>query len=366
MFKKLRDDDREDRGFPPFDDFIIGSRRGDTLTGGNGKDLIIGGGGNDRLEGRGGNDRVFGGNGADHLDGGEGDDWLFGERGDDNLDGGAGNDILLGGKGNDTLTGGDGFDTFVVRRFDRGTDTITDLGLGDVLDVSAFTRREVSLSEDGDGNTQVLDHRGRVLAVIEDVLPDALQVNQDGTVSLDLQGGVITDDGVLENSVDGTYDGSGYDIDQRITGGLGDDVITTGDGNDTIFGGGGNDTLFGGAGDDVLNAQDGDDTVYGGAGDDFMGGAGEGDDTYDGNTGSDTVSYESTTLGVFVDLSGQDLPPDFQGFATGPEIGNDILISIQNIIGGGGSDFVFGDSADNSLKGAQTMILSMAAPATTH
>lgn len=83
-------------------------------------------------QGLGGNDTLTGGNGNDRLEGGDGND---------TLNGGAGDDVLFGGPGQDTLTGGTGADTFVFETGDSLYDTpdvITDLEVGDVIDLSAI------------------------------------------------------------------------------------------------------------------------------------------------------------------------------------------------------------------------------------
>lgn len=57
------------------------------------------------------------------------------------LSGGAGDDRLFGGPGQDVLTGGEGADTFVFEPGDsafESPDVITDLALGDVIDLSAI------------------------------------------------------------------------------------------------------------------------------------------------------------------------------------------------------------------------------------
>lgn len=82
-------------------------------------DVLLGGAGDDKLWGAGGNDTLLGGDGADQLDG---------DNGDDTINGGA---------GKDRLTGGSGADVFVFEG-EFGTDTITDFGAGDRIDLSAF------------------------------------------------------------------------------------------------------------------------------------------------------------------------------------------------------------------------------------
>ena len=134
-------------------------------------------------------------------------------------------------------------------------------------------------------------------------------------------------------------------LDLILIGGAGPDTLIGGLGNDQLFGFGGNDILDGGAGNDILDGGDGDDQVFGGAGNDtLIAGSGAGNDDYDGGDGSDTITFTSTTLGVFVDLR----PP---GSATGSEIDSDTLVAIENVVGGSGNDTLIGDAAGNGLAG---------------
>ena len=90
---------------------ILGSSRGDTLTG----NTI-----------------------ANILDGSGGDDTLSGGAGADTLIGGNGNDRLTGGTGVDTETGGAGTDTFVLERFNGNHDEIIDFThASDHLEINA-------------------------------------------------------------------------------------------------------------------------------------------------------------------------------------------------------------------------------------
>ncbi len=95
---------------------IIGTRRGETLAGGDD---------NDNIDGKGGHDR---------LSGGIGDDLLFGNRGQDTLIGGVGNDTLIGGFDRDILTGGAGADRF---SFGETGTSICDLGPDRITDFSS-------------------------------------------------------------------------------------------------------------------------------------------------------------------------------------------------------------------------------------
>lgn len=106
----------------------------------------------------------------------------------------------------------------------------------------------------------------------------------------------------------------------------------------------GNDSIDGGIGDDIFNSGDGDDTITAGAGDDtIIGGSGLGDDSYDGGAGTDEIVYSSASLAITVNLS--------TGSASGTEIGTDTLISIEDVIGGEGSDTITGSTAANYIFG---------------
>ncbi len=91
--------------------------------------------------------------------------------------------------------------------------------------------------------------------------------------------------------------------------------------------------------------DDGDKYWQGDAGNnEFNWRAGAGEDFYDGDAGIDTLNYASTKLGIVVDLSG--------GIDTsGPEIGNDFLIDIENVIGGSGNDRIVGNAFANHIDG---------------
>ncbi len=132
---------------PEFD-LVRGSTSADELIGGDGAELIKGFQGDDLLVGQGGADSLRGGKGDDIVFGGRGADFMTGGQGDDLLNGGAGSDTMLGGKGDDTIvmgegldiaTGGLGNDTFVfTEATTSGRNVITDLSVGDMVDLSAF------------------------------------------------------------------------------------------------------------------------------------------------------------------------------------------------------------------------------------
>lgn len=149
---------------------VIGSTRGDVLTGSDGDNYVFGGYGDDVLQGLGGNDLLYGFNGIDtasysrataavtvSLDnllaqntGGAGTDTLNGIENltgsayADTLTGDAGANRLTGGRGADTLNGRGGADVFVygstLDSNASGYDRINDFShaAGDKVDLSAI------------------------------------------------------------------------------------------------------------------------------------------------------------------------------------------------------------------------------------
>jgi serralysin len=239
---------------------------------------------------------------------------------------------------------------------------------GDVI-LSGDGRSFVS---DGGGNLTILDSRGALIS---------------GTDSTDYltarQSGGTVDAGAGDDFV---YGQAGVD---NILGGLGNDVLRGGGGNDTLDGGGGNDTIdwsdaagpviaalsatgggtvtaagigtdtfsnfenmTGGGSNDTLTGNDAFNIIKGGAGDDMLNGAGGpdtligglGNDRIDGGTGSDLVDYSAAVLALYIDLRVV-TQANTGGFGT------DLIISIESVRGGAGSDTLIGNNDANSLFG---------------
>jgi Ca2+-binding RTX toxin-like protein len=156
----------------------------------------------------------------------------------------------------------------------------------------------------------------------------------------------------------------------------GNDALQGGAGNDTLTGSGGNDTLDGGKGVDTasyaedsqgvsanlktghaMGPESGTDSLIsienltGGKANDSLVGdvhnnileGAAGKDTLDGGDGIDTASYQHDRHGVIANLQ--------SGVVSSKTSGNDTLISIENLIGGSGTDVLTGSKLANIIGG---------------
>ena len=139
------------------------------------------------------------------------------------------------------------------------------------------------------------------------------------------------------------------------TGGLGDEV-RGGSGPDTVHVYSFLADVFAGAGDDRLVNYGTQNSLYGEAGNDtFVSraqGGGVSDSGYVGGAGGDTMDYSAATKGLLIRTNGAGeyvpgtgIPPFVPGFA------RDAVAGMENLYGGSGDDFVFGDAAHNVLRG---------------
>lgn len=103
-----------------------------------------------------------------------------------------------------------------------------------------------------------------------------------------------------------------------------------GTGNDLIFGGLMADAMFGGPGDDKLDGRTGADYFNGGA-------------------GTDTADYSERHAPLIISLGSAALKNDG---AFGEE-GDDIDISVENVLGGHGDDVIYGSSVANNIVGGE-------------
>ena len=287
------------------DTIVVGTRRDNTINGGEGVDHLYGGAGNDELHGgRGddilngglGNDTLNGGDGNDTLNGGSGSDTLNGGRGIDTLNGGSHRDILKGGEEDDILNGYAGDDTL---NGGSGADTL-DGGVG--IDTASYDGSIVGVTVSlADGDAQSIENNGDasgdILSNIENLYGSAHDdklTGSSGNNTLNGGSGADTLDGGAGIDT-ASYDGSSVGVTVSLTiadgqeqaiedngdasgdmlsnienlyGSAYGDKLTGSSENNELYGGGGNDKLHGGRGDDTLDGGSGVDELWGGAGKD--------------------------------------------------------------------------------------------------
>ncbi|MES2844203.1 MAG: M10 family metallopeptidase C-terminal domain-containing protein [Pseudomonadota bacterium] len=231
------------------------------------------------------------------IEGTTGDDVLNGTDDDDVLNGHAGNDTLEGGLGHDKLNGGDGDDTLSL-----------------------------------DAGNNILDGGAGL---------DWVRVFGSGAATIDLAVSTAQDTGYgsarLQN-IENAWGGSGADT---LSGTEGANTLYGESGHDVLQGRGGNDRLKGGGGDDALDGGLGNDQLVGEEGNDtFIMDAG--DDTMDGGEGIDWLRVTGSAAAT-IDLA------KTTAQATG--YGSDIILGIDNVVGGWGADKLYGDGGANILLG---------------
>ncbi|GAB2805235.1 calcium-binding protein [Actinoallomurus bryophytorum] len=346
--------------------------------------------------------------GDDTITGTQFPDVISAEAGNDVVSGLGEADVVCLGPGNDVFNGGAGDDLVVADATADGADTIIGGDGRDRVDYGARTT-QVNVSLDGLVNDGAAGEGDSIGADVEslsggsagDVLTGSpsggLQIlGNDGNDTINSGGGGFYqlvggagDDFINAGTSTDAVSLLGGDGDDTITGGAGDDTLSGKAGTDTLNGGGGNDrlagddnpndtvggadTLNGGAGDDILQGHAGNDTLQGGTGNDQIdAGAGNdvivggpGDDRIDGSDGDDQSIAESTPDGadVFFGEAGTDtmsyslrttavaVTPDDRADDGAFNEGDNVASTVENITGGQGGDFLFGNDLPNRLFG---------------
>ena len=314
---------------------VIGTRRGDTITGDGNANKIWGGAGYDVINAAGGDDFIEGGAGGDTIDGGPGVDTLsyalsndrvrvqldaiaqtstgnedghaegdritnieiiIGSNYDDRiiargsdanqLLGGRGNDRIIAGGGNDLVMGGPGADTL-----------------------------------DGDENSyQAVPRDGDTLSY----------VTSRGGVTIDLsnQYSSATDpSGYYATGSGGDASGDKFRGFEHIQGGMGSDRLTGDQYNNVLWGGPGPDTLNGGS--TALPGPDGR--------------IGTADDVT--ATDQDTISYHDSPSGVRIDLA--------SGTGRGGDAEGDRFSNIERVLGSAHDDTFIASSTTQVFHGGE-------------
>ena len=377
------------------DNALTGNAAGNVLSGLAGADTLHGGEGADRLYGGKGEDRLHGDAGADTLDGGAGADWMEGGAGDDSYYVNASGDTVvetLGGSagGKDTVYSAVAFtlgENFENLRLYKSAASGTGNGLANHIEGSGAANTLSGLGGadtllGGDGADKL--HGGTGDDTLAGTVVSAVGDWQfDGDVHLPafggdlLDGGSGTDTAVFPDLPQFDFK-SGWSAspDMAVSLKTGRAVFTGLGVEDTLVSienvvtGGGDDTITGSAGDNGIDAGGGANRVYGGAGDDTLAGtvvSAVGDWQFDGDVhlpafGGDLLDGGSgTDTAVFPDLpqfdfkSGWSASPDMAvslktGRAVFTGLGvEDTLVSIENVVTGGGDDTITGSAGDNGI-----------------
>ncbi len=374
-------------------DVINGTNLAETLDGELGDDELNGGGGNDILLGNGGDDRLVGGAGADQIDGGAGSDVAFYQFAGSAIDIGFGVTGTLGDALGDTLTGVE------IIMGSNYNDTLRDVGVGGTL--FGLNGNDILFS---DGAVTVLNGGNDFDTVDYSASTAAISVNLGGVgVGGFAQGdSYVLIEGVIGTNFADTLTGSVFG--ETIIGGGGDDILRGGVGADILTGGTGLDTATyalssaavtvylggiassgGEAEGDVLSGIElvigssfNDDfygsalgeEVQGGIGNDIIHGSG-GADIMDGGAAYDYVSYQTSSVGLTINIGNSALSAgdalndtyvsielfrasDYSDIVIGGTSGDTILGRNGNdsIDGGQGDDFVYGENDSDLLLGS--------------
>jgi Ca2+-binding RTX toxin-like protein len=297
------------------------------LTGGLGNDVLIGGGGADTLDGGLGTDTASYANASagvtvdlstgvntgdaagdiyssiESFVGSSNADVLIGDANANAFNGGNGNDILVGGLGADLLNGGGGTDTadYSASSAAISVDLITGAGLGgdaggDLLTSierivgssygDTFTTATTVTFVGGLGDdTYIL---GASASTVTEAAGEGIDTISTGSASWTLGANIEN----LTYSGSAAFAGTGNELDNAITGGIGADTLSGAAGNDVLSGGEEADILSGGAGADLLSGGLGGDTFVYAAGD---------SNTADG---VDVIGDFSQADGDHIDLAG--------------------------------------------------------------
>jgi Ca2+-binding RTX toxin-like protein len=385
------------------DDEIITGSGADILNGDEGDDTLIGGAGGDALNGGGGTntasyetssagvtadlctpanntgdaagdiytdiqnligsefaDVLSGDPGVNTISGLGGNDTLFGSGADDFLNGDADDDTLVGDAGADQLNGGTGTD--LASYITSISGVLVDLAFagsnsgdsaGDVF--TSIEGLEGSMHNDdlrGDGNANILMGDGGADTLYGRDGNDSLFGGDGNDLLFGGTGADALDSGIGQDRAQYHQAAAGLQVDLAAshvnTGDAAGDTFTD---VEDLFGSNFDDTLSGNdldnvisghGGNDIINGRDGADTLNGGGGDDnLIGGAGI--DNFNGGAGIDRVQYQSSVVGLRVDLQNS-------GTNTGDAAGETYVL-IEDVLASSGNDFIFGNAGANKLYG---------------
>lgn len=304
---------------------------------------------------------LFGGPGKDTIDAAIGADYIDGQLGDDIVAGGEGVDIVIGGLGDDQITVGQGDDDI---RGDYGTDTVISVRAvpGVVLTPMLLTHQQIQLGAYVPLNEHKLHDIFEMAELFGDSQANRFQLKE-WTGTAVISGGGGRDSLLVTSNTDMLLKDATF-VDKVVFWllfGLSKDAsINLPAGASYHLASLENVTLSGGAAANKIDASGysrpvtfvatpGNDTYIGGTGNDtfaFLADAPLDTITATGNAGADTLSFAGTVAGVKVDLTTVS--------GTQPANINLVLVlkdDFENVTGGSGDDFLYGNALDNVLLG---------------
>ncbi|WP_431674067.1 M10 family metallopeptidase C-terminal domain-containing protein [Rhizobium leguminosarum] len=269
------------------------------------------------------------------------------------ITGGAGNDTLDGGTGNDALNGGAGNDIYVV---DSASDVVTELasaGTDEIRTALAAYSIAALINVENLSYTGSANFTGTGNALANMITGGAGNDTLNGGAGSDTMiGGAGDDTYIIDNAGDSVAENAAAGTDTVRTAlasyTLGVNVENLTYIGTAAFAGTGNDlanTITGGVGNDTLNGAAGADTMIGGAGDDIYIVDNAGDSVAENAAaGTDTVKtvLANYTIGNNVEKLSYTGSADFTG--TGNALAN-------TIIGGAGNDLLDGGTGNDALNG---------------
>jgi Ca2+-binding RTX toxin-like protein len=315
-----------------------------------------------------------GGDGVDNLYGGGREDWLQGGRGADYINGGSGFDIVSYADAGVGITVEmyftDGNTDGKILAGDWGTDTLVSIeGVeGSNFDDYMIGDERTNWFHGRDGNDYIQgDQDGGPQGSSDIVFGGA----GNDTVQIGAYDSVSGDEGFDTATFVGGPIYLDYSTSTFLVGGQRINVFTGFEsyqgtaGGDQVYGAWYGETISLGAGDDILKGYGGDDVLDGGLGFDTFDG-GEGNDrligAYEyslsridvmrGGTGTDTADFSSHGNALWIDLSyaGREVwTRDRADLTSGAwrEVAD--LDSIENLVGSGANDMLWGNAVANAL-----------------
>lgn len=237
----------------------------------------------------------------ENVVGGAGSDTITGNSQNNTLSGGPGKDKLNGSQGSDVLLGGTGDDTYVFVAASPGEADQLHEKVNEGIDSVNFSALTASL-----------------VVSLETSIVQNVHSNR-----------------TLKLSTSSSF--------ENLVGGSGSDTLTGNSLNNSLAGGGGEDRLTGGGGSDALLGGSGDDTYFF---DDPL--PEESDEVHEKlSDGTDTLDFSAQATGVVVNV-GTSL---VQSLDAARILKLNASSTFENVVGGVGSDILFGNSLDNLLIG---------------